>query len=123
MPRKFNPRTYHSPAGVAQRAAELARFHATLSWYQLDRLHPMKGEYVLVRMTDGRVEGGTWKHELHWGYSFCTWGTPDSFAFLARHHSTTQWDGRNQVDYSMSGFASTSRRGDGERTLVDLLSP
>ena len=42
---------------------QIAAFRASLEWILLRKRFPESSDHILVKMTDGRVEGGEWHTE------------------------------------------------------------
>ena len=70
--------------------SQIREFRASLRWIAISVRYPKSGEHVLVRLADGRVEGGEWRDEEGlWTHSpFSAWGEPVAWAALTPSHNS-----------------------------------
>ena len=68
----------------ANELAQIREFRASLKWIPLTKCFPESGAHVLVRLAEGRVEGGEWHADVgKWTHSpSVVWGKPLLWASL-----------------------------------------
>jgi hypothetical protein len=81
---------------LVKELTQIASYRASLQWIPLCERFPDSGEHVLVRLAEGRIEGGEWRAELgRWTHApSVTWGQPVEWAAFLSGLSATKSETR-----------------------------